>query len=299
MKILTIFTPTYNRACTLNRLYDSLLEQTCKNFEWLIVDDGSTDITKDLIQNWIDEKKIPIRYIYQENGGKMCAHNKGVLNTQTELFLCVDSDDYLLSNAVEVITFLWHKHKHLDFLVGIVGYKGVNLNEPMINHFQVFEEYSTCTKLYKDGFRGETTLVFRSEILKNYLFPEIVGEKFITECYIYDKIDQKYKYVVLPKVLTICEYLNDGYSKNSIILLRDNPKGWMLYYNQKAKYSKALKSKMHSICQYICYAILSNSKNIVKNATYKFLAFLFLPLGYMLSVKRKKQYKNIMRDEKI
>ena len=92
MKRLTIFTPTYNRAYILPKLYDSLCEQTCQDFDWLIVDDGSTDHTKELVGDWIKEKKISIRYVCQENGGKMRAYNKAVSLTETELFVCIDSD---------------------------------------------------------------------------------------------------------------------------------------------------------------------------------------------------------------
>ena len=98
---LTVFTPTYNRRELLTRAYKSLTKQTIKDFEWLIVDDGSTDHTDDEVKKWIDDGIIHIRYHYRENGGKMRAHNTGVGLADTELFLCLDSDDYLVENAVE------------------------------------------------------------------------------------------------------------------------------------------------------------------------------------------------------
>src|SRR5690554_282230 len=123
MKRLTIFTPTYNRGDLIVRVYRSLCQQTCKNFEWLIVDDGSTDHTRTIVAQWIKDKKINIRYIYQQNGGKMRAHNTGVKNSNTELFLCVDSDDYLVENAVEEISDLWCRVKN-EKISGIVALKG-------------------------------------------------------------------------------------------------------------------------------------------------------------------------------
>src|SRR5665647_1656547 len=113
MSTLTIFTPSYNRGYILGQLYHSLLEQTCMDFEWVIVDDGSTDNTKDLVQAWTNEGKLTIRYIYQKNGGKMRAHNTGVLYATTELFLCVDSDDYLVETAVEEILLCWEAHRNV------------------------------------------------------------------------------------------------------------------------------------------------------------------------------------------
>ena len=101
--LLTVCTPTYNRAHTLPRLYESLVRQTSQDFEWLVVDDGSTDNTRELVDGWVAEGRIRIRYVYKENGGKPSAHNLGVRMAAGELFFCVDSDDYLTDNAVEVI----------------------------------------------------------------------------------------------------------------------------------------------------------------------------------------------------
>src|SRR5699024_7599204 len=107
---LTIFTPTYNRAYILPKLYNSLVEQSNKDFVWLIVDDGSTDNTKKLVFTWIRENKISIKYYYQKNQGKSIAHNKGVKETDTELFSCVDSDDYLTKDCVEVVMNTWNNN---------------------------------------------------------------------------------------------------------------------------------------------------------------------------------------------
>ena len=126
MKRLTIFTPTYNRAYILPQLYDSLCEQTCQDFEWLIVDDGSTDNTWELIEKWMHEERVEIRYFFQENSGKMMAHNKAVQDSKSELFMWVDSDDYLCSAQVvgEVISY-WdcHNKESKDDICGIIAYK--------------------------------------------------------------------------------------------------------------------------------------------------------------------------------
>ena len=118
---VTVFTPTYNRGYTIGRLYDSLLRQTDKRFCWIIVNDGSTDNTEELILDWIKEKRIDIQYYKQKNQGKPSAHNKGVELTRTELFTCVDSDDYLKDNAIEEIITAWQNHP--DDCIGILGYR--------------------------------------------------------------------------------------------------------------------------------------------------------------------------------
>lgn len=120
MKTLTVFTPTYNRAHTLPRTYESLLRQTCKDFEWLVIDDGSTDGTAGLVRGWIEENRIPIRYIYKENGGLYTGYNKAYEVIETELNVCIDSDDFMPDNAVELITGYWKEHGS-DEYAGITG----------------------------------------------------------------------------------------------------------------------------------------------------------------------------------
>ena len=198
MKRLTVFTPTYNRKGNLKKLYESLLRQTVSDFIWIIVDDGSTDGTEDLVRQWISESKIVIQYHFQDNSGKMIAHNKGVLLSTTELFVCVDSDDYLTDNAVELILKYYECIATDDSLCGIVAYKSISKNQ-----FPRRIESSTLSNLYHCGFRGETTLVFKTDVLRHYLFPVIEGEKFITEGYVYDQIDDTYKYLVLREILII------------------------------------------------------------------------------------------------
>ena len=120
MKTITIFTPAYNRAHTIGRTYQSLCRQTCKDFEWLVVDDGSTDGTQQLVEGWIAENKIPIRYIYQENQGMHGAHNTAYRNIDTPLNTCIDSDDYMPDDAVEKILRCWQQ-RGSDHVAGIIG----------------------------------------------------------------------------------------------------------------------------------------------------------------------------------
>ena len=125
MELVTVFTPTYNRAYTLERLYNSLVEQTNNSFVWLIVDDGSTDNTAQLVNKFIAENKINIQYHCQENAGKSQAHNKGVALCETELFVCVDSDDYLAPNAIERVTHHWNYAKSLENCIGIFALRSL------------------------------------------------------------------------------------------------------------------------------------------------------------------------------
>lgn len=306
--MLTIFTPTFNRKHFLLKLYQSLLAQTCQDFTWLLIDDGSTDGTDLLVQSWITENQINIRYIYQQNGGKMRAHNHAVELCETEFFLCIDSDDSLVEDAVEVILKTWGqagvdgnrfpgrniqepadqiegpgaenatltakteeaedinrkpitenrnltdpkrkpkdpKRKPTDpkrkseeqlrkgDLAGLVAYKGKSPTETMHGeHFPPGLTTSTLSNLYRKGFQGETTLVFRTEILRQHPFPEFPGEKFIPEAVLYDQIDQDHELLLIPKVLTLCEYHPDGLTAGVRRIRRENPRGWLYYYQQR------------------------------------------------------------------
>lgn len=288
MKKLTIFTPTYNRAYILGKLYESLINQTCKDFIWFIVDDGSKDDTKTLVNDWIKENKIEIKYIFQQNGGKMRAHNTGVKNCETELFLCVDSDDYIIENAVEKI--LNHSQELLkkEDLSAIVAYRGKNEKEVIDNEFPKNIKESALNDLYRKGFRGDTSLIFKTEVLKNYLFPEIEGEKFITENYIYSQIDENYKMLLLPEIIIVCNYLDDGYTKNAIKLILNNPIGSMMAFNQTIKFSKGLNEKAKAVIRYTGFGKLAKQKNLYKNCNAKLLYILLHPLSMIYYLKKKK-----------
>lgn len=254
---LTIFTPTYNRKELLKRAYESLKDQTCKDFNWLIVDDGSTDDTKAVVDGWIAENIIPIEYHYCTNGGKMRAHNQGVKNCKTEWFLCLDSDDRLVPDAVDSII------KCIDGIdaancAGIIAHKGRSTTELLSGvPFPEGIKHTTLYGLYLKGFKGETTLVFRTSVLRKYPFPEIEGEKYVPEDYIYDKIDGEYEYIVLDRILTVCELVSEGYTDSVRKLKEDNKQAWYLYYEQRARITPMSVLKLKYLGFYRLYARMS------------------------------------------
>ncbi|MBQ7482165.1 MAG: glycosyltransferase family 2 protein [Lachnospiraceae bacterium] len=291
---LTIFTPTYNRKELLKRAYESLKAQTCKDFCWLIVDDGSTDDTASAVEEWGREGIIPIEYLYFENGGKMRAHNRGVENCRTEWFLCLDSDDRLVPDAVEEIlrfadsldvskptgspdTMAGGREEgiladSLDVskptgspdtavggsIAGIIAHKGRSDTELLSGvGFPKGVERSTLYGLYLKGFKGETTLVFRTDVLRRYPFPEIEGEKYVPEDYIYDKIDAEYEYIVLDRILTVCELISEGYTDSVRRLKEDNKQAWYLYYEQRARITPMSLLKLKYLGFYRLYAGMS------------------------------------------
>lgn len=287
--MLTIFTPTYNRGYIIERLHKSLLKQTSKNFEWIIVDDGSNDNTEELVDKWIKEKIINIKYYKQENQGKMIAHNKGVKEATGELFVCVDSDDYLKENAVEIILGTWKKIDKTK-CTGIVSLRLKQDGTPVGTYMPQKTEYSTLMDLYeKYKFRGDTALIYKTEVIRKYEFPKIEGEKFIPETYLYDKIDLEGKLYLLNEGLYVCEYLEDGYSHNIINITRNNPNGYILFARQRMKLAKKMKTRIRATAQYILGNWFANNKNYIKTSINPILTILVQPLAYIVYIKR---YKN-------
>lgn len=283
--LLTVFTPAYNRRDLLKRVYESLLSQTDQEFVWLIVDDGSTDGTEAQVQTWAKEGRLTIRYIYQENGGKMRAHNTGVKNCGTELFVCLDSDDFFTEDAVASVKSLWAAKGNRKY-AGIIAHKGESRERVLYG--QVFPriEESTLRGLYRSGFAGETTLVFRTDLLKEFLFPEIPGEKYVPEDYIYDKIDSGYTMLVLPEILTVCEIVPQGYTDQASRLRRENPSGWYLYYEQRARLEPMSVLKIKYISHYICFS-RKLGKSIWEIPISKGLVLLGLPGALLLRAAGK------------
>ena len=279
MKRLTIFTPTYNRAYILPRLYDSLCKQTWQNFEWLIVDDGSTDHTKELVDNWRQECKVGIQYIYNDNSGKMMAHNRAVREAKTELFMCVDSDDYLCSvQVVEDIISFWDNHsgKLTEDICGIIAFKEIGRKRMA---FPEGMNIAHLSELGLKGFKGETAMVFRRDVLIQYPFPFFVGEKFVTDVYIYDQIDLKYKFMLFPYYIQHCEYHEDGYSYNYMKLLFNNPLGYRAYHNQCVSFRK--KGYLKSAICYVALSLRIGDWGMFRHASSKILTLLLFPLGVL------------------
>lgn len=289
--LITIFTPTFNRKGTLERLYLSLSDQTNCNFKWLIVDDGSTDGTDKAVQAWTKDGKIRIEYHYQHNSGKMAAHNLAVQMTDTKLFMCVDSDDWLVKDAVEFICSFWMKaEKHPEY-AGVIAYKGKSESEVIGNHFSINQRESTLSGLYENGFLGDTTLIFRTEVIKNYPFPQIKGEKFITEAFVYDQIDQEYRYYLMNHILTVCQYRPDGYTNNGLKIVFENPGGWCLYCLQKGNLSTRIGKKFKNYAWSVSYKLMAKKVELLPiNPNNCILYYFSVPMGVFLYVRRKIKY---------
>ena len=255
MPVLTIFTPTFNRAHTLTRTYDSLLSQTSKDFEWLIIDDGSSDGTKELVEGWIAEGRIPIRYVYQHNQGMHGAHNTAYKNILTELNTCIDSDDYMPSDAVEKIVTFW-KENGSDRYAGIVGLDYAENGGLIGTPFPEGVRETTLSGFYSCGGRGDKKLVYRTDVIRRYPeYPIFKGEKYFSLGYKYLLIDQDYKLLTLNEPLVIVDYQIDGSSFNMYRQYWNNPNGFMYLRKEHMRLYQSIKSRFKSCIHYVSHSV--------------------------------------------
>lgn len=290
MKI-TILTPAYNRAYSLKRLYDSLVNQTKSNFEWLIVDDGSTDNTEELVQNLLSEKKIKIKYIKQKNGGKHRALNKAIKEIKNEMTFIVDSDDYLTSDAIETIDYYYEKYKDTHNLCGysfLRGYPNGHVNGPKYKEDEYISDYFTC-RLNENNW-GDKAEVYFTKYLKETPFVEIPGEKFLVESYVWGKLGYKYNTLYVNKIIYIGDYLDDGLTKNRKNVKINSPKGVVEVAKVLCCDKAKLKVRIKFMIFYITYGLFAQEKisNLYFNIKYKILFVLLFPLALIYKKKLEK-----------
>lgn len=289
---LTIFTPAYNRAHTIGRTYESLCRQTCKDFEWLVVDDGSKDNTRELVEGWIAESLIPIRYIYQDNQGMHGAHNTAYRNITTELNVCIDSDDYMPDDAVEKIVTFWKKHGS-DKYAGIIGLDKAMGGDIIGTRFSENLKETTLMGFYDAGGIGDKKLVYRTSVINQYPeYPIFEGERYVGLAYKYHLVDQDYPLLVLNEVLCIVEYQTDGSSMNMYRQYWNNPKGWSFYRKEEMKVTKDWKRKMIVNIHYVSSSIMAHNRHLIKESPNKVMTIIALPFGVALYLFIKYKVKN-------
>lgn len=301
MKTLTVFTPAYNRAHTIGRTYESLCRQTLQDFEWLVVDDGSTDNTRELVEGWIREGKIPIRYIYQENQGMHGAHNTAYANINTELNTCIDSDDYMPDDAVETIVNFWRKNGS-DKYAGLVGLDCYADGKIIGQNFPEGMTESTMENLHESHIYGDKKQVYRTDVMQAVPpYPLFEGEHYVGLCYKWQLVDLKYPMLTLNKPLCIVEYQTDGSSANMFRQYWNNPKGWSFLRKHQMKMALSYKSKFRHCIHYVSHSIRLRNWKFIGESPMPLSTILAIPAGVLLyfytrhKVKRGALLKNSIR----
>lgn len=256
--MITVLTPTYNRASLLINLYQSLIKQDFDDFEWVIVDDGSIDATTDIVDQFIQERQIVIIYIKQANGGKHRALNRGVKEAKGELVLIVDSDDSLPINSLSIIYSHYLDIKDNSSIGGVCGlmahHDGTIIGERKISSSM---NLSSIEMRYKYGFVGDVCEVFKTDVLREFPFPEIENEKFCPEALVWNRIATKYKLHYFNEVIYYRDYLDGGLTSKIVRIRMNSPIASMICYAELNQLDIPFKDKFKAAINYwrfrLCY----------------------------------------------
>lgn len=290
-KRITVFTPTYNRADLLPNLYESLLRQNSRDFKWLVVDDGSKDNTAEVVAGWIREGKIDIQYIHKENGGLHTGYNKAIECMDTELSICIDSDDYLTDDCIETVLKFWDENKAED-IAGIIGLD-ILPNGKVIAGKLPDEKVINPILLLAAKENGDRKYVIRNDCYRKvYPMPVFAGEKNFNPHYLVLKLCRDYKFLVLNKPLCVVNYQPDGMSANIFRQYLNSPRSFaelrrVIMENQNVPFGYLVKTTIH----YVSSSILSKNKDFIRESPRKLLTALMIPFGLLLAMYIQKTGK--------
>lgn len=291
--MITIVTPTYNRAHLLPRLRESLCAQTCKDFEWLVIDDGSTDGTEEMFENGnVDgnvDVEFPVRYIRKENGGKHTALNVGIMEATGDMILIVDSDDALLEDAVETVIEKYEEIKDDKSYCGVCGYMqhsdGTVIGSPL-PHDEI--NASSLELRYKYGVTGDMIEVFRTDVLREFLFPEIKGERFCPEALVWNRIAAKYKMRVFNKCIYIRDYLDGGLTSKIVRIRCESPIASAITYQELTTYDVPLVVRLRAAINYWRFRLCGDASKMPR---LRWWLNIMMPLGWLMHLRDRGNFQ--------
>lgn len=292
--VLTIITPTYNRREKIKILWRSLLSQTNKNFEWLIVDDGSTDHTGEMIEQIKQGSPFLVRYIYKKNGGKHTALNVGISSIESELTFIVDSDDHLTKDAVDSIIKIHNKYNGHNEICGysfLRAFPDGNVNGKYFNSSEIIGSYIDI-RINSHDTHSDKAEVFYTRCLKEFPFPEYPGEKFLGEDIVWARMGRKYQMVHINKAIYIGNYLEDGLTKNRRKNNIASPIGCMHRAEEFLESDINIRYRIKAALQYIIYGKFAklSIKDLLKQTTYQKFVVIFVLPGLIVYRRWKKIY---------
>ncbi|MBP1148774.1 glycosyltransferase family 2 protein [Methylocaldum sp. RMAD-M] len=282
----TVFTPTYNRARLLAEVFESLKAQTFTDFEWIIVDDGSTDDTRARVEEWQASAGFPIVYVHQENRGKHVAINQGLMLASGEFFLIQDSDDLLLPHTLKRFHEIWNaippeEKESLDGVMGLCAYRDGSIvpkRFPRDSMDMSHREY-----WFEMNMKGDKCYFVRTERLRSYPFPEIPGEKFLAEGVVFNRLNPRFRCV--NEVMRIIQYLPDGLTAKARAIRYRSPRGARLYYGEAVRLPTGIKPKLKNMANFIRYSVHAGESLYASLAEVGFplLFGISLPIGLGLA----------------
>ncbi len=260
--LITVLTPTYNRANLLDRLYQSLCQQTFQDFEWIVVNDGSKDYTDYVVESFIKENKINIHYIKQENGGKHRAVNRGVKEAKGKLLFIADSDDWLLQNSLEIVTKVFQDISDDHSFAGVCGldsYANGKTTSGNLPHDKI--DCNAIDIRLKYHVRGDLKEVFRTEVLREMPFPEFDEEKFCPEALLWNRIAQKYQLRYFNKPIYQVEYQSEGLTAGITKARMNSPIASTTCYKEMTEYRIPIKEKIKAAINYWRFRMCDSPHN--------------------------------------
>lgn len=284
---ITILTPTYNRASLLPRLFDSLLRQTNKDFEWIVVDDGSTDDTREVVAN-LKEKcggAFPMGYVYKANGGKHMAINIGAERARGELFFIADSDDLLTDDALETVANSWHDISDDKSFAGIAGLD-ITMDTREVIGSGLPQEHIDCNAIdirYRHHVTGDMKEVFRTEVLREFPFPEFVGERFCPEQLVWFRMARRYRLRYINKPIYIADYQPDGITAGITRARMRNPSASMLTYAELTECPVPFLVKVKAAINFWRFWHCRTATSVVPRVALRW--HWLRPLGWMMHVR--------------
>jgi len=289
MPLITVFTPTYNRALLLSRLYESLLRQSFVDFEWVIVDDGSIDNTKELIASF-KESGLNIHYYYQHNAGKHFAINHGVRVAKGELFFILDSDDLLPANALALVALRYATVEGLPHVGGVAGRKAFLNNELIGSASGINDQLLTVFDFrYEYGIKGDMCEVYKTDVLKEFPFPEFKGEKFCPEALVWNRIGTKYQLLWFDEIIYNAEYQPEGLTAKIFEVRKKAPRATTICYEELSKAPIPIKSRFKAAINFWRFAFFLDKQSFSEKwrRIRPLLSIFALPVASILHLKNK------------
>lgn len=286
--MISVITPTYNRATLLPRLYDSLKEQTYKDFEWIIVDDGSVDDTAAVVDGFRKDNALKIRYIHKDNGGKHTALNLGVGKAEGELVVFLDSDDSLPQDSLQTISDEYDKVRYVSDVAGVCGLMAHHDGTPIGSGFPF--ETDICSEFdvrFRHHVTGDLLEVFRTSVLREIPFPEIAGERFCPEQLCWFRIARKYRIHCFNHVVYLRDYLDGGLTDKIVKIRMLSPIASSMTYAEMLHYPIPLKQKVKAAINYWRFRLCAKSGDSRMPKAGMMWAWT-LPLGWAMHQRDKR-----------